>query len=271
MNFISKLERKFGRFVIHNLMYYIVILYTIGTLINLFMPSLYITYLSLDGQAILRGEVWRIVTFLLDDPGNGNIFFSFIAIYLYYMIGTNLENHWGAFRFNLYMFVGLLGHVLAAIVLALLTDGTYIVGISYLNYSLFFAFAATYPNVEFLLFFVLPVKAKWLAWLDGIFFLYSFFMGNLPIRVSILLSLANFFLFFLATRNYKRISPREIHRKRTFYKSASQPSGITKHKCAICGRTELDGDDLEFRFCSRCEGNYEYCQDHLFTHQHVKK
>ena len=91
-------------------------------------------------------------------------------------------------------------------------------------------------------------------------------------RISIIISLLNFILFFLATRNYKSVSPKEYHRKQTFKKQVSRPSGnsITKHKCAICGRTEKDDDMLEFRFCSKCNGNYEYCQNHLFTHTHVK-
>ncbi|MEI3340480.1 MAG: hypothetical protein V8R80_11525 [Eubacterium sp.] len=91
-------------------------------------------------------------------------------------------------------------------------------------------------------------------------------------RVAILASVLNFLIFFFATRNYQRISPKEIHRKKNFQRQmkSARGNGVTKHKCAICGRTELDDPNLEFRFCSKCNGNYEYCQEHLFTHQHVK-
>jgi hypothetical protein len=270
MNFLNKLERKFGKYAIHNLMYYIIILYGIGTVLDMVAPQIYNRYLSLNAAAILQGQVWRIFTFLIQGPSDG-ILFAIIALYLYYMIGTNLENQWGAFRFNMYFLIGILGHVIAAIIVYLITGVPYLLGTSYLNFSLFFAFAATYPNMQFLLFFIIPIKAKWMAWLNGAYFVYAFIAGNIATKICVVLSFANFLIFFLATRNYKRISPQEIHRKNVYKKAVSQPKGITKHKCAICGRTEEDGDELEFRFCSKCEGNYEYCQDHLFTHKHIKK
>ena len=151
---------------------------------------------------------------------------------------------------------------------------------NYINLSLFFAFAASYPNVEFLVFFVLPVKAKWLALLDGILFASSIFDSvRYGVTVSAVyfsdavcavLALLNFFVFFLMTRNLKRYTYKEIHRKRTYRREVHQAGAGPRHKCAICGRTELDGENLEFRYCSKCKGNYEYCQDHLFTHEHVK-
>lgn len=270
MNFINKLERKFGKYAIHNLMYYIIILYGIGAVLDIAAPGVYINFLSLNAERILHGQVWRVVTFLMESPSSG-ILFSIIAIYLYYMIGTNLENQWGAFRFNLYFLTGILGHILAALIVYLITGTSYLLGTTYLNFSLFFAFAATYPDMQFLLFFIIPVKAKWLAVLNGLYFVYAFFVGNAATKICVALSLINFIIFFFATRNYKRISPKEIHRKRVYKKAVSESRGVTKHKCAICGRTEDDGDELEFRFCSKCDGNYEYCQDHLFTHKHVKR
>ena len=103
--------------------------------------------------------------------------------------------------------------------------------------------------------------------------LYQFIYGGWAGRVVILASLANFILFFLMTRNIQRVSPKEIRRKQNFRRQVQRVNtpGVTKHKCAVCGRTEKDGDDLEFRFCSKCDGNYEYCQDHLFTHEHVHR
>lgn len=283
MNFFYKMERKFGRYAIRNLMYYIMILYGIGIVIQMLYPMLYWQYLCLDAPSILRGQVWRIVTFLLFPPmgsmaplgsSAGSLFsdllFNGIALSLYYSLGMNLERTWGAFRFNVYFFMGVLGHVLAALVGYLVFGQRWILTTVYLNFSLFFAFAAVYPNLEFLLFMVLPVKAKVLAIVDGIFFAYSFLMGNMADRCAIVLSLANFLVFFLMTRNTGRVSPREIRRRQEFKRQAKIiPKGGTRHRCAVCGRTEADGEDLEFRYCSKCAGNLEYCQDHLYTHRHV--
>lgn len=270
MNFLNKLERKYGKYAIHNLMYYIIILYGVGTVMDIISPRFYYQYLSLNASAILNGQVWRIFTFLMNGAGS-NLLFAFIALYLYFMIGTNLENTWGAFRFNVYFLVGILGHIIAAFVAYFITGVSYPLDTFYLNFSLFFAFAATYPDMQFLLFFIIPIKAKWMALFNGAYFVLMFIVGDVATKICIVLSLTNFLLFFGATRNYKRVSPQQIHRRNVYKKAVSQPKGISKHKCAICGRTEEDGEDLEFRFCSKCDGNYEYCQDHLFTHTHIKK
>ena len=125
-----------------------------------------------------------------------------------------------------------------------------------------------------MLYFLIPIKMKWLAYVYVAFTGYDLIVTGWAGRVAIVMSLLNFLIFFLSTRNYRRISPREIHRKQVYRAQTREPrtgSGITKHKCAVCGRTELDDPTLEFRFCSKCEGNYEYCQDHLFTHRHITR
>ena len=140
----------------------------------------------------------------------------------------------------------------------------------FLNYSLFFAFAATFPDLEFLLFFVIPIKAKFLAAFSGIYFLYELVVGNMATRVTILMSLINFILFFFLTRNLSRFNPKEIRRKQNFNRQTKiRPQGGTSHRCSVCGRTEKDSPNLEFRYCSKCEGSYEYCSEHLYTHKHV--
>lgn len=272
MKLFYKLERRFGRFAIPNLMYYIIILYIVGTLVYLVNPLFYYAYLSLDAQMLLRGQIWRIVTFMMLPPGGSNIFFNILALYLYYMLGMNLERAWGAFRFNFYFFTGILGHILAAIVLWVVFDQRTMMGTEYLNLSLFFAFVTMYPDIEFLLMFVIPVKAKWLGIANGALFLYAVIFGALSVKVSAILSLANFLIFFLMTRNYQRVNPKEVKRKAVFKTQVKVSTvGKTRHKCVVCGRTEKDGDDLEFRYCTKCEGNYEYCMDHLYTHKHVTK
>jgi len=287
MDWISKLERKLGRFAVPNLMMYIIVLYGVGFVLDLLDPSFYYQYLSLDAAAILRGEVWRIVTFLIQPPSSSLIFIIF-ALYLYYMIGRSLENAWGAFRFNLYFFSGVLFHVIAAIITYLVLGVNLPLGTSYLNLSLYFAFAALYPNVEFLLFMVIPVKVKYLAWISGAYFAYTILQAFLPAygggiygvyykanALAAAVSVLNFILFYFSSRNFKPYSPNQVRRRKKFEKDMKQARtnfdkrpGQTNHRCAICGRTELDEPNLEFRYCSKCNGNYEYCQDHLFTHEH---
>lgn len=290
MNWISKLERKFGKYAIHNLMYYVIILQGIGFAIGMMVPNFYIQYLSLNAEAILHGQIWRIFTFIIQPPDN-NLIFVIFALYLYYMIGQHLEASWGAFRFNLYFFLGMLFHVLAALIAYFFTGLSLPLGTFYLNLSLFFAFAALYPNVQFLLFFVIPVKVKYLAWFNAAYFGFSILQGILPSytqsaggmyykanAIAAFVSILNFLIFFLSSRNMKAYSPKQMKRKKQFYRevekgrnqSSTGKSNGPRHRCVICGRTEIDNPTLEFRYCSKCNGNYEYCQDHLFTHEHIK-
>ena len=255
MKWLDKLERKYGKYAIPNLMYYVIILYIVGFVINIVAPELYTEYLALDAQAILHGQIWRIFTFIIQPP-NSSYFFILFALYLYYMIGKTLEYMWGAFRFNLYFFSGMLLHVIACLLIYLVFGMNFQMGSFYLNMSLFFVYVALFPDAEFLLFFIIPIKAKWL--------------GIIANSISALLSLLNFIIFFLGS-NRNRFSPKQARRRTIYQKKvhvASQDN--THHRCAICGRTEKDDENLEFRFCSKCKGNYEYCQDHLFTHEHRK-
>jgi len=287
MNLINKLNRKYGKYAIHNLMFYIIILYALGFLVNMINPGFYDQYLSLDIDKILHGQIWRIFTFIIQSTNSSNMLFLALELYIYYMIGSSLENTWGAFRFNLYYLTGILFNILAIILLYVITGNNYNLGLTYINRSMFFAFAALFPNVQFLLFFILPVKVKYLGYVYGAFILYeiynSFASGQYYVGVAIAVALGNFLIYFLSTRNYKKVSPTEFKRKANYKRQVKNAANtgnvvefqgrktITRHKCAICGKTELDDDNLEFRFCSKCDGNYEYCMDHLFTHEHVKK
>lgn len=276
LNWLNKLERKFGRFAIPNLTMYLIGAYIIGYGIAYFMPNL-LGWLTLEPYFILHGQVWRILSWVLVPP-SGNIVTIVIMMFLYYSLGTGLERTWGTFRYNVYIFSGILFTVLGAFVLYLILGGAAIgTGVFfstyYINMSIFLAFAASYPDTELLLYFILPVKMKWIAVLDAALILYDFIRGNLIIRVVIIASLLNFVLFFLSTRNMKPYTPKERARKKK-YKEQSRPhmtyAGGARHRCAVCGRTEITNPELEFRFCSKCNGNYEYCQDHLFTHEHIK-
>lgn len=288
MNWLNKLERKFGRYAISNLMYYIIVLYGVGFVLNMVNPQFYYQYLCLNVDAVLHGQIWRLVTFIIQAPSDSLIFIIF-ALHLYYMIGMELERAWGSFRFNVYFFSGMFFHILAAFIVYFVLGLSLPMSTWYLNMSLFFGFAALYPNVEFLLFMIIPVKVKWLALVDALYFAYGILQAFLPAygggmfgivykanAVAAAVSILNFLLFFFGSRNVRPYSPRQVKRKREFKRNIRNAArsvnygGGAKHKCAVCGRTELDGPELEFRFCSKCNGNYEYCQEHLFTHTHVK-
>lgn len=273
MKFLNKLERKFSRYAIPNLMYYVVILYAIGLLISQLAPQVYIEYLMLDASKILRGQIWRVVTFMMW-PMSGGILVNVLMMYCYYNLGRVLEYVWGSFRFNLYFFMGVLGHVLAAIIIYLAFGRIYVLTTEYLNFSLFFAYALTFPDQQFYLFMVVPIKAKWLALFDAAYFIYGFVFGGAASKIAIVMSMLNVIVYFLMTKG-SRYNPKEIRRKQQFKtqmnQTASEAKKTGRHRCAVCGRTELDAPDLTFRYCSKCDGDYEYCQDHLYTHQHITK
>ena len=142
--------------------------------------------------------------------------------------------------------------------------------------SILLAFAATFPNVQVLLLFVIPVKMKWLGIVYGVMLGLQLINGTgFPIgdwfyRCAIAASLLNFVIFYAKSRNMYHMTPKQMKRRQQFKQEVKRNTRITRHKCAICGRTEDDDPNLEFRFCSKCNGNYEYCQQHLFTHEHVK-
>ena len=278
---LNKLERKLGRHAIPNLILWLLAGYAIGFTLAYTAPEV-LSLMTLEPYYILRGQVWRLITWVLMPPDT-SLLFAVIMMLFYYQLGQSLERTWGSFRFNVYIFGGILFTVIGAFVLYGIfyaLNGIPVTGMgaffttNYINRSIFLAFAVCYPNMQVYLYFIVPVKMKWLAVVYGGLIVFSLIQTNWAGAVAIISSLLNFLVFYVSTRDFHRISPKEIHRRQAFKsqmrQSAPRP-GITKHKCAICGRTEKDDPALEFRFCSKCEGNYEYCQDHLFSHQHVRK
>lgn len=284
MNFLNKMERKIGKYAIPNLMIYLIAAYCIGFVIYTVNPN-FMLMLTLSPYHILHGQVWRLITWILM-PTDTRVFSLLIMALLYYQLGSALERSWGTFRFNVYIFGGMLFTVIGAFILygiyavagtgsletiSLISSLTFTT--NYINLTIFLAFAVMYPEMQILLFFIIPVKMKWMAVVYAVLIAINLILTSWGGRIAIIMSILNFLIFFLSTRNYRRISPKEIHRKQVFKAQMREPrrgSMVTKHKCAVCGRTELDDPNLEFRFCSKCDGNYEYCQDHLFTHQHIK-
>ena len=285
MKFIDKLERKFGRFGIPNLTVYIIVCYVIGYALMIMNPSM-LNWLSLEPAYILRGQVWRLVTWVLYPPStSGVLWFAIAVLFFYYPIGTSLERTIGTFKYTLYILSGVVFTILGAFILYFLLGGNVLVGsvfsTYYISLSTFLAYAMCYPDMQVLLMFIIPVKMKWMAIFYVVIVAYEMIQyimaGAWYLVIPIVASLLNFIIFYFGTKDFSRYNPKEVHRRNEF-RRAMEPQGrmksgngaVTKHKCAICGRTELDDPNLEFRFCSRCNGNYEYCQDHLFTHTHVK-
>ncbi len=304
-NILNKLERRFGRYAIPDLIRYVIVLYCGGAVLGMLNQDIYYNYLSLNFEAIFHGQIWRLFTYLIEPYGFSSgmgfiisILFFAIQVNLFFLFGRSLEQAWGTFRFNMYFVSGYLLNIIAALILYLspLHATVYASGFQYIYWSMFFAFAAINPDMQFLLYFVIPIKVKWLAVLDAVYMLYqvgrNFYTGiyyavrggsayaditaiYISMGVAIIVSMGNFLIYFFASRNYHRISPSEMRRKRQFRRKVQegrqQTAGGTRHRCAVCGRTEVDAPDMDFRYCSKCEGNYEYCSEHLFTHQHVKK
>ena len=275
-NWLDKMERRFGRYAIRNLTMYLLAGYAIGYLLSFTMPQL-LTYFTLEPALILKGQVWRLLSWVIIPP-NDNIIFVIFMMLLYYSLGNTLESYWGAFRYNIYIFSGILFTVIGAFIVNGLIGG--ITGFGslystyYINMSIFLACASIMPDYQLLLYGIIPVKMKWLAILDVVLLAVDAVQGGLIIRIVIIASLLNFIIFFFCNRNLRGHSPKQAVRRKKFQKQISRPqnqyAGGAKHRCAVCGRTELDDPTLEFRYCSKCNGNYEYCQDHLFTHEHVK-
>ena len=301
---LYKLERKIEKFAIRDLTIKLLICYIVGY-IFMYFPGLenVLGYLTLDPYQIVHGQVWRLITWVVMPPSSSNLFFIIITLVFYYSIGSTMERLWGAARYNLYIFSGLLLTVISAF----LTMGAVYIfrpeltmdvvvaynfaaisqcfTIYYVNMSILLAFAATFPDNMVLLFFVIPVKMKWLGAIYGIWLAAEAFLslrsGEYWLFFPVAASLINFALFYFLGGRGQHLRFSDIRRKELFRQSKEHvrenvrqmspkmtPKGIARHKCAICGQTELTNPDLEFRFCSKCNGNYEYCQEHLFTHQH---
>jgi len=263
VKWLDKLERRFGNIGIKGLMLYIAGANAIVLLIGLSSAGFEIVQkLTLVPQLVLNGEVWRLITFAFIPPSVSPIFALFV-LYFYYLIGTTLEKEWGVLKFNLYYFIGFIGTIIGTFIAGGAGDPTY------LNLSLFLAFAYIFPDYQILLFFIIPIKMKYLAWLDTAFLVFAFFTGDLTVKLLIAVSMLNFMLFFGKDIVVHLRSGRRVHYNRKKY-AAQMPKILYIHRCEICKRSEKDDKNLEFRYCVDCEGNHEYCMEHLKNHVHIK-
>ena len=270
LNWINKLERKFGRHYIHNLMGIIIAgsaaVYIIDYVTN---SRMLYSMLFLSPQLIMQGQIWRLVTFVFT-MNPGNIVFAAFTFYFYYLAGNALENEWGGFKFNLYYLFGML-----ATIAVMFITGFPLADASYINLSLFLAYAKLYPDTEFLLFFFLPIKAKYLGYFNWALIIFGIGKGALNLSIPIILlniiPIISYLIFF-SKSNYREAKMRSssVIRMKDYKKKINSVKKSYNHKCTVCGITDLDDPDMEFRYCSRCNGKYAYCEKHILNHEHIK-
>ncbi|HIS66814.1 MAG TPA: rhomboid family intramembrane serine protease [Candidatus Scatomorpha merdipullorum] len=238
------------------------------------------SYLAFDAAAVLHGQVWRIVTFVLI-PESGGIWLL-LFLYFYYFIGSTLEREWGSGRFTIYYLMGMLLTVVYGFVTYFVTGRSYLMTANYINLSMFFAFATLFPDNRVLLFYFIPIKIKWLAIVDALYFVYAIFeglgRGQGMMSFLPLVAILNYFLFCGDTL-FRSVAPRSREQRQStinFKRAArkinyeQKTRGYTR-KCAVCGRTDTDYPELEFRYCSRCKGVHCFCQDHINNHVHFSE
>ena len=266
-------------------MKYLSIMYIVGFI--LCYTGFYSRFLSLDFSKIFGGQIWRLVTFAVYPPqlftGSAlDLIFVFISISLYFMIGRSLENAWGTFRFNLYYFIGVIACILSGLISYLTFGSTgYIMTTDYVFQTMFLAFAVTFPDKELLLYFIIPIKMKWLGWIEGgmmaielvryLFYAIKGYRSALVGAITMVLCMLNFIILVVSMKKGTHVSRAQKKKSNEYKKKVNASLRNKRHVCAFCGITDKENPDMEFRYCSRCDGNKEYCMDHLFTHEHVKK
>ena len=284
--------RKHPRLAIPNLMMYIVIGTAIVYILDMFGPFPISDYLTFSPYYIVRGQVWRLITFIFI-PLDNNPFWFILSLYMYWWIGSAVEREWGSTKFTVFYGTGVLLNILSGLILALFLGGfsgpiPTLHGAEYLNMSLFFSMATLFPDLTILLFFVIPLKAKWLAWIDAALFLFGIGRGLVNtvlygpfMLVSVippLVAMLNYLLFFWSditgffTRTFRR-AKHQTSRQTINFKQATRHAQQQKgyiHKCAVCGKTDTDYPDEEFRYCSKCNGYYCYCSEHIHNHVHIE-
>ncbi len=282
---VDRFALEHPRFGIPNLMRYIII----GNVIVFFFLCLSnyaaIMFLGFEWGRVLHLEIWRLLTFIFV-PDSTDPFQLILSLYFMYFIGSMLEQEWGTPKFNLYYFSGVLLTIVTGIISYYAFGGGYILGTYYVGMSMFLAFAALYPDAQLLLLFIIPVRAKWLALADVALFavdiVSALMRGNYVRALLPVAALLNFLIFFWCDlmdqldRRKSFARHRNSHQTIEFQAAArrqrrKEAEQGYRHKCDVCGRTDTEWPDLEFRYCSRCAGYHCFCQDHIFNHEHFRE
>lgn len=264
MRLLNRLERRFGRFAIPHLT--LLIMVGQGAAFCLGVADLnFLDRLELVPSAVIGGEYWRLATFVFY-PFTMRPLFFFIALMVFHLMGNALEQSWGTFRYNVFLLVGYLATVGAAFAVPELRNlpmaNAFVYG------TVFLAFAWLYPEFVFRLMFILPVKVKWLAWITWALYGYRFLTGTNTDRILILAAVANFLLFF-GRDIIDHIRSRQRRMRQRMEAAAASGKGRPFHTCRACGMTDQDNPQLDFRYCSQCDDNACYCEEHIRDHEHI--
>lgn len=291
---MKNLRRNFERFCfqhrnkgIPNLMLYVSLGCALVYLMTQMTQNKILYFLLVfDRDAILAGQVWRLFTYPLTFY-NSNLLLMAVALFCYYSIGRGMENIWGTLRFNLFYFSGIVMMDVWCMIFGGRAD------VTYLNLSLFLSYATMFPNAQFLLFFIIPIKAWIFALFDMLLVVYGLLANPFPYNFFSVISLANYFLFFgkdvlnVVPMSW-RLNARRLFRKKNYAPKQDRPKVVPfpkagsyeatsaaprapyTHKCTVCGRTDVSNPELEFRYCSRCNGYHCYCEEHINNHSHIE-
>lgn len=262
------------RFGVPNLMLYIVVISLAVWLLSIMDPSkTLMSFFVFSPERILKGEVWRLISFIFVPQSLS--FWELLFFYFYYWIGNVLEKEWGTPRFNIFLISGVLLTAVYGFIIYFITKQSIAVTTYFIYLSMFFSFATLFPDVQVLFMFIIPIKVKWLAYLDAAFFLLSMLTQSFPFNLLPLVAVLNYLVFFgddlfsSLRSNKARYNKTTVNfnREKQKIKYEQKNASYTK-KCAVCGRTDTDYPDLEFRYCSRCAGYHCFCQDHINNHIH---
>lgn len=264
MRLLDRLDRRFGRFSVPNITLGLIVCQALVFVLAM-SDGEFLSRLELIPARVMEGEWWRVVTFLCVPP-TLNFLFALLSWYVLYLMGTALEMFWGTFRYNVYLLLGYLANIGFALLLGLLGESEVSASNGFLQLTVFLAFAYLNPEFEFLLFFILPVKVKWLAWFTWIMLGISLVTGPWLVRLMVISSVANFLVFFGADI-YRQLHNRQ---RRAAWESR-QPNRKSKafHRCEVCGITDVTNPDMTFRYCSQCSGARGYCSEHIHNHPHI--
>ena len=257
MNWITRVEHRFGHLAIPNLIRVITAFNALVFLLYKLVNPHLIKMLMLDPEAVKHGQVWRLVTYIfIPSIGSPIVDWLFAALYIWYLwwLGDGLESAMGSFRVNVFYILGMIGVTVAAF----FTGSGFATAM--LNSTLFFAFARFYPDAVIYLMGLVPVKVKWMAWISGILLVLNFLFNGWDYRLSVLVAFANYFIFFGRDIFQDAAHRHEVQNRRKRFEGAQRSEEEAMHRCETCGRTEIQAPDLEFRVA---KDGHEYCVEHL--------
>lgn len=265
---MKNFAKKHPNFGIPNLMRYVAIANIVFWLLGSVKPEI-LNYLAFNPELILRGQIWRLVSYSFIPPGTGIL--TFVAVYFYYFIGNTLERYWGTAMFNMYFFMGIILTCLYGFLVYFVFGYNFALNAEYIYLSMFFSFAVLFPDMTVLLFFIIPIKIKWLAIVDAVFFLMQVISYRFPVNLLPVVAILNFLIFcgsdiFRFKMPWKG-KPR-VKKEPVIIKFHPDKNENFTYKCAVCGRTDVSNPELEFRYCSKCAGSHCFCMDHIFNHIH---